>query len=167
MGNPIPQAMAIQGVPAYGAQGWAYRPAMVEPPSSAPAWGYGADRSRGYTEQQQEPRMSSNWQPAPSQGYPGPGGFQGRVEGLCNGGGGLGNFQSRADGHGNGVGGPGSFQGRAGSHGNVQSFGKASSEVKRPDRGFENSSGSRHYSSVAPGRQHMNRQALPPQSPAL
>jgi hypothetical protein len=173
VGSPVPQAMAIQGYG--GAQGWAYRPAMVEPPRE-PVWGYG-DRPRGYGEQHpQEPRVASNWQRAPPQGYGGSGvgGFQGRVEGHGSGGGGFqgrgeahgnggGGFQGRGEAHGNGGGG---FQGRGEAHGNGQAFGKAGGEGRRPERGFESSSGSRHYSSGGPGRQHMNRQGGPPQSPA-
>lgn len=168
VGSPVPQAMVgIQGVPAYGAaQGWAYRPAMVEPQASAPVWGYGADRPRGYGEQEQ--RVASNWQRAPPGGYGGngvngaavPGGFQGRVEAHGNGVGGPGGFQGRGEAHGIG------FQGRGEAHGNVQSFGKAGGDGRRSDRGFESSSGSRHYSSGTPGRQHMNRQGAPPQSPS-
>ncbi|KAG0615523.1 hypothetical protein M758_5G048400 [Ceratodon purpureus] len=206
VGSPVPQAMVgIQGVPAYGAaQGW-YRPAMVEPQVSAPVWGYGADRPRVYGEQ--EPRVASNWQRAPPQGYGGnggggagaSGGFQGRVEGHGNGVGGAGaagGFQGRVEGHGNGAGGfqgrgeahgngfqgrgeahgngfqgrgeahGNGFQGRGEAHGNVQSFGKTGGDGRRSDRGFESGSGSRHYSSGTPGRQHMNRHGAPPQSPS-
>lgn len=175
VGNPVPQAMAMQGMPAYGqaapAQGWSY--GAVQPsPSATPVWGYGADRSRGYTEVPQEARVAWNSQRAPPQGAPqayfgngagGGGDFQGRVEGHGNGVGG--GFQGRGEVHGN-RGGAG-FQGRGESHGNVQSFGKAGGECRRPERGFESSgSGSRHYSSGAPGRQHTNRRGAPPQSPA-
>lgn len=140
VGNPIPQAMAVPGVPGYGAQGWAYRPVMVEPPPNVPVWGYGPDQSRGYSEQQQqqqELRNSSNWQRGPQQGY-------GRSGAAV----------------------PGGFHGRAEVHSSSPSLGNPSGDSRRPDRGFESSNGGRHHPSGGPGRQHMNRQAPIPQSPA-
>ena len=155
VGNPVAQAMAVQGVamPAYG-QGWAYRPAME------PMWSYGADRAPQQLgpQQPQEPRGVGNWQRPPAHGYSqgnGISGFQGH-------GSGVGGFQGRGEGYSASAG----FQGRGDGHGNVQSFGKPSGDGRRPDRGFESSSGNRHYSSGGPGRQHMNRQGAPPQSPA-